>query len=314
MATFDYAKYLAAKELIDLRSINPGVWQTFVDAMRERAGRQVKILEVGGGIGTMLKRLSSLGLDKDIAYTLLEIETENVAYFQSHVGEWLSKVGYHLRHDHQGKGNDVIKEQWVNEAGQAISIEVIHRDIEDVISAGKHDGKWDVLIAQAFLDLFDLETFLPRLLRLLTADGLFYFPINFDGITSFLPTYDPDLDALVERIYHDSMDARAKRPVFKGRSKSGRHLLTQLSFLPVSLLGVGGSDWLIYPRGGKYAADERYFLSQILGFVEGELEKSNAISSELADQWIQKRRQELAAGILIYMAHQIDVSGVKKQS
>ncbi len=304
---FDYAKYLAAKELIDIKSVNINVWQVFVDAMAERPGHQLEILEMGGGIGTMLKRIASLPLKKDVAYTMLEIESENVAHFLANVNEWLTDAGYRKLPDEISG-----KQCWMNENGRSIRVSVIHQDIHDIISGQNHESEWDVLIAQAFLDLFDLEIFLPQILGLLRPDGLFYFPINFDGITSFLPTLDPDLDTLVSKFYHSSMDARAQHPELRGRSQSGRHLLSQLSQLPVKLLGAGGSDWLVYPSDGKYEAYEHYFLLQILEFVESELEKSNEISSKVALQWMQKRKAELAEGVLIYMTHQIDVIGAKK--
>lgn len=308
--SFEYARYLAAKESIDLRSVNTRVWDVFVDVLTSKASKtasQLEILEVGGGIGTMLKRLAPLSLGRQIMYTLLEIETENVAHFKTHVDGWLSEVGYQKISD-----TSLGKPTWKNDNGQSISVTVLHQDIHEVIDSRKYDAQWDVLIAQAFLDMFDLEIFLGQILGLLKEDGLFYFPINFDGITSFLPTLDPELDALVEKIYHNSMDARAGQPRLRGHSQSGRHLLTELSRQPATLLGAGGSDWLVFPQNGQYHADEYYFISQILNFMEEELEKSNEIAPEVADGWMKKRRMELAAGKLIYMAHQIDVAGVRK--
>ena len=41
---------------------------------------------------------------------------------------------------------------------------------------------------------------------LLHPGGLLYLTLNFDGVTTLLPVLDAELDARLERIYHQTMD------------------------------------------------------------------------------------------------------------
>src|SRR6266851_553849 len=67
---------------------------------------------------------------------------------------------------------------------------------------------WDLLMAQALLDLVHVPTTLPALLSLLRPGGLLYCPITFDGGTVFQPEIAPELDVAIEACYHQTMDRR----------------------------------------------------------------------------------------------------------
>jgi hypothetical protein len=103
---------------------------------------------------------------------------------------------------------------------------------------------------------------LPKLFSL--TKSLAWLTINFDGVSSFEPVIDPVLDRAIEQLYHQSMDARVKG----GDSRSGRHLFKYLNHVGAKILDVGSSDWVIYPRDGKYYADEANFLKFIIAFIE----------------------------------------------
>ena len=150
---------------------------------------------------------------------------------------------------------------------------------------------------------------MPRLLGLLKPAGLFYFPINFDGITSFLPPAEPSVDILVESVYHKSMDDRSSNPAQRGRSQSGRHLMHVLTGLPVHFLEIGSSDWVVFPRFSGYIDEDKAFLSHMLAFVSGELEKSNVVGSDVARRWVNSRQQQLDNNQLMLLVHQIDLLG-----
>ena len=81
-------------------------------------------------------------------------------------------------------------------------------DLFDFLDREPGKSAWDLLVAHAVLDLVDLPTALPPLLSRLAPGGLFYFSLNFDGATIFEPPIDPDLDALIEALYHRTMDTR----------------------------------------------------------------------------------------------------------
>ena len=69
-------------------------------------------------------------------------------------------------------------------------------------------GVYDLVIAQAFLDLVDLDSVLPLIGASLRPGGLIYLCINFDGGTIFDPVVDAELDARIEALYHRTMDER----------------------------------------------------------------------------------------------------------
>lgn len=297
---FNYAKYLEAKIPVDERALNPLVWNAFVEILKKEERKQLKVLEAGGGIGATFCRLLDAGISRNIHYTLVDVEASNISYFNTHVNEWLYARGYTIR---AGEWT------WENKAGLSVEVSAQLKDINEFIDS--NSLKWDALIAQAFLDLFDINTFVPRIVSLLEDTGVFYFPINFDGVTSFLPVLDVDLDQKVMDIYHDSMDARSDVPADKKRSLSGRYLLSEMVTSGLSILEAGGSDWLVYPKKVGYSTEERYFLEQILNFVKGELEDSEAIENEDREYWISQRFTQLNNQQLIYITHQLDVLGMR---
>ncbi len=297
---FNYATYLESKGPLDARSLNQRVWDGFVQALNTSTQHELQLVEVGGGIGAMFKRIAAAGLACNLSYTLVDIEAVNIQHFEANVGNWLAALGYHQ----QGSTN-----AWESPEGTVLRITVVHEDIHAFIARKGKGVAWDALIGQAVLDLFDLDTFMPRLLSLIKPGGLFYFPINFDGITSFLPPTEPSVDMLVESIYHKSMDDRSEHPDLRGRSQSGRHLMHVLTGLPVHLLEIGSSDWIVFPRAGQYVDKDAAFLSHMLRFVAGELEKSNSISQDVAQTWTETRQQQLDKQQLMLLVHQIDLLG-----
>lgn len=59
----DYVRYLQAKRSVDDRAINPDVLHTFIRSLRDRPAskNELRVLEVGAGIGAMLERLLRKG-------------------------------------------------------------------------------------------------------------------------------------------------------------------------------------------------------------------------------------------------------------
>jgi len=164
--------------------------------------------------------------------------------------------------------------------------------------------EWDLLVGMAFLDIVALDQ-LPTLLSALAPEGYWYFPITFDGGTRFGPAHPAD-DA-VERAYHRHMDQKPG-----GDSRAGHHALDRLRALEgVTVDGVAGSDWAVYPRDDAYPADEAYFLRYILATVEGAVGEldANAPDDQTLAAWLATRRQQVADAELSYLTHQLDLLG-----
>lgn len=276
--TYSFPRYLAAKQTVDDRALNRQVWQAMAAALPQRPFR---ILEVGAGIGTMVERLWQAGLLADADTTAIDVEPQNIAAAQQR----LRPIA----------------------AERPLTLEAI--DMFDFIAREQGRNTWDLLIAHAVLDLLDTPTALPQLFSLLPPGGHFYFTINFDGATIFEPAVEPAFDALVERLYHRTMDERLTGGRPSGDSRSGRHLFHQLRAAGAEIQAAGSSDWVVYAGKDGYPADEAYFLHFIIHTVARALAGHPQLDGEQFAAWIARRHAQIERGELVYIAHQIDFYG-----
>ena len=130
--------------------------------------------------------------------------------------------------------------------------------------------------------------------------------LNFDGSTIFEPVIDPAFDAIVEALYHRSMDERITGGQPSGDSRTGRHLFAHLRRAGAEILEAGASDWVVFPRQGGYPADEAYFLHFILHFFESSLKGYPDMDQQRFARWLEVRHAQVERGELVYIAHQID--------
>jgi hypothetical protein len=173
-----------------------------------------------------------------------------------------------------------------------------------------HGSPADVLIANAVLDLVDVPAILPGLLRLLVPGGVYWFTINYDGESIFVPGLRHD-DQIM-RAYHRDMDERVRYGRPAGESRTGRRLFAYLRAAGAPALAAGSSDWVVHAGpDGNYPGDEAYFLRSILDTIQNALGSKHQDQVEPADlaDWLAERRRQLAAGELVYIAHQLDFVG-----
>ncbi len=55
-----FSRYLTAKRTVDDRALNRQVWHTLRENLPRR--NRLRVLEIGGGIGTMVERIADWGL------------------------------------------------------------------------------------------------------------------------------------------------------------------------------------------------------------------------------------------------------------
>lgn len=276
---FSFTRYLAAKQTVDDRSLNYAVWQTLAAAL---PSGPIEVLEVGAGTGSMIDRLDARGLiPAGGHYTAIDGDPDNIA---------------------------AARERRAT-ASVPFAVELETADV--YAFARREHGRrlWDVVIAHAFLDLMDVPRLLPELFALLRPGGLFYFPINFDGLTILEPPIDPIFDSQVTELYHRTMDERRIDGRRTGGSRAGRTLLSQIPAAGGKVMAAGASDWVVFPRDGVYAADEAYFLHYILHFFEDSLAGRPELDQQRFRSWMARRRKQIEDGELIFIAHQIDVCG-----
>jgi hypothetical protein len=291
--TSDYARYLAAKTTVDDRALNRHVLAELRRLMPAGAPR---VLEVGAGLGTMVARLMDWGVVVAGEYILLDADRQLLDCSRRWLRDWAATRG--LRSEVLPDGLQVGE----------LRVRLVHAELGRYLEAA-HGPPADVLIANAVLDLVDVPAILPGLLRLLVPGGVYWLTINYDGETIFAPGHPHDDQVM--QAYHRDMDERLRYGRPAGDSRTGRRLFHHLRDAGAPALAAGSSDWVVHPSpDGSYRADEAYFLGSILSTIQNAL-RSRQDRVQTADlaSWLAERGRQLAAGELVYIAHQLDFAG-----
>jgi SAM-dependent methyltransferase len=280
-----FARYLEAKRTVDDRALNVRVWDRLRTELSVREGqlkRRLRILEIGGGVGTMVERLRYAAMLGPCSYTLLDTDADLIDAAQIRLS-----------------------------SSQEMQLSFVTADAFDVLAQPDQFGAWDLIVANAVLDLTDLSQSIPILLKALQPGGLFYASINYDGLTTFSPSIDEWLDTQIERLYNRSMHKKRPDGTVAVGSRCGRELIPALREYGARVLEAGSSDWVVYADHTGYHADEAYFLKHILGFIEDELVKHPDLDRESFANWLSTRQFQIRTGELVYIAHQLDVLSVR---
>src|SRR5690242_8186170 len=290
---FDYARYLAAKVTVDDRALNRHV---LAELRRLLPAGPSRVLEVGAGLGTMVARLPHWDAVGAGEYILLDADRRLLDCSRRWLCDWAAARG--LRTDLLPDGLRVGD----------LRVRLVHAELGRYLEAA-HGGPADVLIANAVLDLVDVPAILPGLLRLLIPGGVYWFTINYDGESIFAPGHPHDDQVM--QAYHRDMDERVRYGRPAGDSRTGRRLFHDLRAAGAPALAAGSSDWVVSAGpDGTYPDDEAYFLRSILSTIQDALRSrpDRVEPADLAD-WLAMRGRQLAAGELVYIAHQLDFVG-----
>ncbi len=233
----DFIRYLAAKKTVDDRALNRRVWDRMILGAAHPPPR---VLELGGGIGTMVERVAADGRLSPRSWTLVDSQPALVEEARRRL------AGAH-----------------------AFALELVASGLDEY--AASAFVPFDLVVANAFLDLFDTTEALKTIRGLCRPSGHFLFSMTFDGLTALEPEIDADLDRQIIELYHRTMDERIVNGKRSGDSRCGRHLLTLLPRCGYRVVEAGPSDWIVHPRDGEYQADERYYCGfhrgRCLGYV-----------------------------------------------
>jgi hypothetical protein len=273
---------------VDDRALNKDVLSALKASLPEEP---LTIIEVGGGIGTMLARLLRWEIFAQADYTLVDEMAENIKFAREWLPEWARENGLEIEAIN-------ASELQIFDARRDVHVKLVQADVFDFIAQKPEPA--DLLIAHAFLDLLPMPESLPNLFTL--TKNLAWLTVNFDGVTSLEPVIDPELDAKIERLYHETMDTRPSG----GDSLSGRHLFGHLKQVEAKIEAAGASDWVVYPVDGQYPDEETYFLQFILHFFEESLRNHPELDAAAFANWLEKRKQQVERGELFYIAHQMD--------
>lgn len=277
MIDYSFPRYLESKTSIDDRALNGRVWDTLWQELPTASRlNPLQILEIGAGTGTMIGRILHTNRLSTAMYTAIDADEENISALKAKRQAWTATHPYFM----------VMAE--------ATTAESFAQQAAD-------SDPFDLLIANAFLDLVDLPTTLTQLFNLLKPNALFYFSINFDGQTIFEPatSLGRAFDQQVIDAYHGTMH----------NPHTGRQLFHHIQQAGGQLLAAGSSDWVVFGQNGVYPADEAYFLHHILHFFETSLTNHPALDPTQFTQWLTERHQQIENGQLVYIAHQLDLLG-----
>lgn len=294
MIQYSSVRYLQSKQPVDDRAINRHVLGALQRFVQSRPATP-RVLELGAGVGTMVSRLADWNVLGRAEYTLVDRDGDSLAAARRHLESWGTVTQSSV---------DAIA---VEKGESRLDVEFVRSDLFEFLDAASRGNRYDLVFANAVLDLTDLDPTLPRIWQALGPGAGYWFTINFDGESIFLP--ELPLDASVTSLYHATMTADAAG-TRAGHPETGRRLLLALPRSGASLLAAGSSDWVVFPIRGAYPGDEAYFLHHILDTVRTALAGSDALDAAAFDAWVRARHAQVERGELIYIAHQLDVFGL----
>ncbi len=307
---FDFAAYLEAKYAIDSASLNAPLYARFRDHLRRTL--DPRVLDLGTGTGAMLRRILDLELPGRVHMIGLDQEERNLAAGVERMEHALLVRGYSIGEKRQSPEVKSIRGE---KGGRELRIEFQQGDLLDRHTTDKL-GSFDFITAHAFMDLMPLKRAVGIIRRLLGAEGVFYSTLNYDGLTVLLPEYGKGgFERRLLQIYDRSMENRRSGGGKTGGSLSGRRLYRELLEGGFAILGMGSSDWNVFPSGGSYAEQQKLFLTAILSMIEGEASRfgtgsgagKTAVDPTMLADWYAERLEALRDNSLALIVHQLDL-------
>jgi hypothetical protein len=313
---YDHLRYLAAKKTVDDRALNQRLWASLQEALGAFPG-PLRILELAAGIGTMVERLVDWDLlgtararaaaspasarPREVAITLVDSDAACIAEARTRLTAWAPRAGFAVA--------AVDGRLRLERSSLRLMVKPVVGDALAFVADPAQQGAWDLLIANAFLDLIDLRPGLPRLLATLAPGGLFYFTTNFDAGLILEPVIDRQLDDQIAHLLYAAMDQGTPTGSECVTSRVGRKLFHEVRGAGAEVLDIGSSDWVILPRSDGYLADEAHFLHHLVYFLAKSLAGNQQLDARAFDAWIEQRHQQIDEAQLVYVAHQLDLLG-----
>ena len=304
-----FQTYLEARRSVDDRALHDRVFEAFADGVAELAagnGDPLRIVEVGGGIGTMIARLVERDVfSGSVRYRLIDRDADTIDRAREVLPDWLEAAGCAV--ERTATGLDVRSTSTRADGPSGFDLEV-RLETGDAFDGSPDEMTADAVIGSAVFDLLDLERALSWVESVMRPGGLFYAPLTYDGATRFTPA-DP-FDDRLERLYHRHMDEVRDEP---GGSRAGRRLVELLDRddRPFEVLEVGASEWVLHPheRSPSTASAERVVTRYLLETIDDALSDfaMKTVDPRNRRRWRHRRAEELATGELTVRVRHVDV-------
>lgn len=296
-----FVRYLRAKVSIDDAAINRTVFAAARAAVSPGTpGAPTRVLDLGAGTCSMLVRAVEWGLLRHAQYVAVDADASVLGAAKAELTAWA-----------KSRGDDCVTtatdELMIRGDGRQFVVRFVHASLDAFESS---PARFELLMANAFFDLVDVERAFARIEPWLAPGARFWLTVNFDGETIFEPEFEPvELEQRLLGVYHRSMDERRLGGEAAGHSRTGRKLFALLTRAGAAIEAAGASDWVVFPRHGRYVAEERAFVRHIVDTIELELGRHAGVDPRELATWLETRRAQIDAGELIYIAHQLDFFG-----
>ena len=301
---YSFTRYLEAKKSVDDRALNRYVWESLASKLSGKsAGHPIKVLEIGAGIGTMVARMLEWGLLQYAEYTGIDNQNENIQHARLYLKEWAERQSFDVSETNAG--------MLILGKNTKVRVNLLDADLYKFMDTHPA-ANWDLVVAHAFLDLVSLPDTLRQIFNLGQKNFLYYFTINYDGLTILEPVIDAEFDNLLLSLYHSTMKERIKNGVPFGDHQTGRHLIDYIPRMGGRILSAGSSDWVVIPGSSGYPMDEAFFLHFIINTINEALMKHPQLDSQQFAKWIELRHAQIEREELIFIAHQMDFFGTVK--
>lgn len=285
--TYSYTRYLRAQESIDDAALHRPTldrFRTELDRLADRSANPLRILDAGGGIGSMCRRLLRWDvLPENVTYVVLDADPETVRVGCEAVRGWVRESDRTATWESEDR-------LYLPESATTV------RFVADDAFRHLEARTYDVLVGHALAGTIDLPDGLSALLDGVASGGVCYFPTTFDGQTVFRPSGDDEETRAILDAYHASMSFDG------GSAQFGGALLDAVVGADAELLSAGGSDRVVSP---PYDGEQAYFLHHLLHRVE------QAVGDDVADdavrRWVGGKQRAVAAEELTYLAQNVDV-------
>lgn len=264
--------YLEAKRAIDDAAIDAQIASVF----RDQLPVAPTIVDLGCGTGSMLGRLLGWGITEG-RYLGIDADADVLEAARQLRSAEAREAGHRVA----ASGGALVLGDLTVRFEQA-----------DALARLRAVEAPDAVIGLSFADLVGAGPLCEAVGAVATPDTQLYLPMTFDDHTVFAPT-----DA------HDAAVIGAFHAVMRrdGAPDVGRRLIARLDRAP-GQLEVGPSDWLVRPHADGYTPSERRFLQHILRLIEAAVVEVPETAG-----WLERRRAQLDAGELWYVAHQYDL-------
>src|SRR4051812_9935217 len=97
---YSFRRYLSSKKTVDDRALNAHVLERLRAELVPLARRPLHVVEIGGGLGTMVGRLVDWGLIERADYQLVDADQQLLDGARTWLGDWAKSRG-HLVERHE---------------------------------------------------------------------------------------------------------------------------------------------------------------------------------------------------------------------